>query len=469
MPILKLIRYKSGTDFRPSVMRNVIGYCLQPSKTKIREEIFSVTGQNCVPAIAYNQFMATKASWGKTDGLLFRHYVQSFSPDENITPLQANEIAGEFAAKAWTGYEVLIATHVDRAHIHSHMIVNTVHPDTGKKLHESPDNLKKLRAISDEICRSHGIATLPTYRKNKVQGIGNGEYRKEHQGESWKCRLCGAVTLGMARSLSREDFIEAMRLQGYGVRWEDGRKQITYTCYRDGKCKDGSYRKCRDNKLHDEKFLKENMEYEFIVRQNLRKAFARRADETEYAGAVSGRNGTRKRADRQPAGNGFADAGYGFGTRPTGSTDTGDTQRDGSPAPEGLADDRKFAEGDENTAPRQRTTGWESARPDFFADRKIQSPGSHHPMGAQHSVRPAKPAHSGIGDLAGLDSAVSILNNGDFAESEEEKREREARENGNAIGAVVGSAIGLLSALDSDCDEDLNETESEENTFGLFM
>ena len=90
-------------------------------------------------------------------------------------------------------------------------------------------------------------------------------------------------------------------------------------------------------------------------------------------------------------------------------------------------------------------------------------------MGAQHSVRPAQFAHSGIGDLAGLAYAVSILNNGDFAESEEEKREREARENGNAIGAVVGSAIGLLSELDSDCDEDFNETESEENTFGLFM
>lgn len=130
---------------------------------------------------------------------------------------------------------------------------------------------------------------------------------------------------------------------------------------------------------------------------------------------------------------------------------------------------RKFAEGDENTAPRQRTTGWESARPDFFADRKIQSPGSHYPMGAQHSVCPAKPAHSGIGDLAGLASAVSILNNGDSEESEEEKREREARENGNAIGAVVGSVIGLLSALDPDCDEDSDETESEENTFGLFM
>ena len=61
------------------------------------------------------------------------------------------------------------------------------------------------------------------------------------------------------------------------------------------------------------------------------------------------------------------------------------------------------------------------------------------------------------------------MNNGDSEESEEEKREREARENGNAIGAVVGSAIGLLSTLDPYCDDDPDETESDENTFGLFM
>ena len=222
MQILKLIRYKSGTDFRPSVMRNVMGYCLQPSKTKLSEEIFSVAGRNCVPAISYNQFMATKASWGKTDGLLFRHYVQSFSPDENITPLQANEIAGKFAAKAWACYEVLIAIHVDQAHIHSHMIVNTVHPDTGKKLHESPDNLKKLRAISDEICRLYGIATLPPYRKTKVHGIGNGEYRKAIRwGRAGSFASAVQSRLQWRGSLSREDFIEAMLLQGYGVRWED--------------------------------------------------------------------------------------------------------------------------------------------------------------------------------------------------------------------------------------------------------
>ena len=283
-------------------MGKVIAYCLQPNKTKLREEVYSVTGQNCVPSIACEQFLSTKASWGKTDGLCFRHYVQSFSPDEKISPMQANEIAKEFAEKAWQGYEVLIATHIDRAHIHSHMIVNTVHPETGKKLHESPDNIKKLRDLSDGICRSHGLSVLPPYQKPKVQGVGNGEYRKAIQGDSWKFRLCGAIRLAMERSLSRDDFIRNMQAQGYGVLWEDGRKFITYTCFCEKQFRDGSYRKCRDNKLHDEKYLKENMEYEFTIRQQMLAALAGGADPDEYACADTRRNRAGSgdsRADRR--------------------------------------------------------------------------------------------------------------------------------------------------------------------------
>ena len=76
---------------------------------------------------------------------------------------------------------------------------------------------------------------------------------------------------------------------------------------------------------------------------------------------------------------------------------------------------------------------------------------------------------NGVNDLVVLSDEVFEKMRKQNEESEEEKREREARDNGNAIGAVVGSAIGLLSMLDSDCDEDSDETESEENTFGLFM
>ena len=72
MPILKLISYRNKSDFRPSVMGKVMAYCLQPTKTKLREEVFVTSGQNCVPRFAYEQFMTTKEYWHKTDGLCFR-------------------------------------------------------------------------------------------------------------------------------------------------------------------------------------------------------------------------------------------------------------------------------------------------------------------------------------------------------------------------------------------------------------
>ena len=133
MAVLVKISYKNQTDHFPSVMQTVISYCLRPDKTEVDERLFTTAGQNCSPNSCFEQFMATKASWKNTDGVCFKHYVQSFRFDEDITPEKANEIAVEFAAKAWDGYEVMIATHVDRAHIHSHFILNTVHPDTGKK------------------------------------------------------------------------------------------------------------------------------------------------------------------------------------------------------------------------------------------------------------------------------------------------------------------------------------------------
>lgn len=427
-------------------MGKVIAYCLQPNKTKLREEVYSVTGQNCVPLIACEQFLSTKASWGKTDGLCFRHYVQSFSPDEKISPMQATEIAKEFAEKAWQGYEVLIATHIDRAHIHSHMIVNTVHPETGKKLHESPDNIKKLRDLSDGICRSYGLTVLPPYQKPKVQGVGNGEYRKAIQGDSWKFRLCGAICLAMERSLSRDDFIRNMQAQGYGVRWENGRKFITYTCFCEKQFRDGSYRKCRDNKLHDEKYLKENLEYEFTIRQQMLSALAGGADPDEYACADTRRNragSEDSRADRRST------FGYGtnhFGTDPADKTDAGNAERDGRATPKGSPHDTEPAGGGEKTSAGERRTGWEDTRPSLTANGKIRFAGRGNLVAPSAAHMSSGHTRLAVGGLSGLASAVSMIENNGPDESEEAQKEREARENGSALGALIGTAIGAVTA-----------------------
>ena len=58
-----------------------------------------------------------------------------------------------------------MATHIDAEHLHSHLIVNSVHPDTGKKLHFSPNTLEQMRKVSDQICMEHGLTTLKPYQQ----------------------------------------------------------------------------------------------------------------------------------------------------------------------------------------------------------------------------------------------------------------------------------------------------------------
>ena len=240
-------------------MKGVIDYCCQDKK--VYDEISNqrlVIGINCDGENAFKEFMATKKSYGKTDGMNFYQYVQSFSPEENITPHQAHEIAIEFAEEAWTGYEVLVATHCDVQHIHSHFVINSVSFENGKKLRQNPNTLKSLRALSDEICRHHNLSTLEPYSKDGMK-ISTREYRTAVKGQSWKFKLMNDIDKAMNISGSKEDFINAMSIMGYSVTWTDDRKYITYQC--------PNKMKCRDIKLHNEKYLKGSMENEFRYRQ----------------------------------------------------------------------------------------------------------------------------------------------------------------------------------------------------------
>ena len=172
-----------------SAMKGVIDYCCQDKK--VYDEISNqrlVSGINCDGENAFAEFLATKKSYKKTDGMNFYQYVQSFSPEENITPQQAHEIALEFAEKAWTGYEILVATHCDAQHIHSHFVINSVSFENGKKLRQNPNTLKSLRALSDEICRHHNLSTLEPYSNDGMK-ISTREYRTAVKGQSWKFKL----------------------------------------------------------------------------------------------------------------------------------------------------------------------------------------------------------------------------------------------------------------------------------------
>ena len=240
-------------------MRAVINYCQQEYKTfdsKSKRRL--VSGVNCDGENAFREFMATKKVHDKANGVFFYHYAQSFSPTEKITPEQAHEIALEFAEKAWPGHEVLVATHCDKEHIHSHFVINSVGFESGMKLRQSPSTLKKLRKLSDEICIAHGLSVLQPY-EGGGRSMSSREYRARLRGNSWKQRLANDIDKAMEYSGSKDEFIRSMSILGYHMTWTDERKYLTFHC--------PNGKSCRDIRLHDEKYLKDNIERELLQRE----------------------------------------------------------------------------------------------------------------------------------------------------------------------------------------------------------
>ena len=262
-------------------MRNEIEYILQDFKVCIEPEKFNcdhtvnyqtystdadktgcirlISGKDCCPEIAFQEFMATKNSFKKADQTMFYHYDQAFKDGESISPKTAHEIAVKFAEDNYPDFEVVIATHVDNEHLHSHFIINSVSFKTGKKLHQGPKTLLKLRAYSDQICQQYGLTTLEPYTGGKAQSLASREYRVAAKGQSWKFSLMNAIDTAMIISGTKQDFIKNMERQGYSIRWESSRKYITYTC--------PNTMSCRDIKLHDNRYLKEMIEREFELRR----------------------------------------------------------------------------------------------------------------------------------------------------------------------------------------------------------
>ncbi len=242
-------------------LKALLNYCSRNAKTTYNGNRL-VTGVNCVAQSAYNEMINTKLRYKKADGRMYYHLLQAFHPDEQITPETAHEIALRFAEENFPGYEVLVATHVDRSHIHSHLVINSVSAENGYKYHSDNKGIQRLRDSSDKLCLEYGLSVIES-APSKTKGMSTKEYRSADKGQSWKLDLAMAIDEAMCYAVSREHFIQLMELEGYKVNWSDTRKYITYTC--------PNGMKCRDNKLHEEKYLKEAMTNEFRIRQEITK------------------------------------------------------------------------------------------------------------------------------------------------------------------------------------------------------
>ena len=471
MAIIHFVNYKRGTQSR-AAMRGVMLYVMQEKKTTW-EGAPLVSGINCQPESVYDDFLNTKLLYHKDGGVMFYHMVQSFPKGAEVDPRQAHEAARRLA-EYFDGCEVLVCTHVDREHIHSHCVINSVNFETGKKLHMAKEQLQELMRRNDAICLEMGLPVFdaPTQQS---RGMGGAEYHTALKGQSWKLRLMNTIDECMKYAADKDAFVSLMTSEGYAVRWESGRKYITYTT------PDGL--KCRDNKLHEEKYCKEVMEHEFRIRTELtQRKFHRAAkidggiEADESAEQCAATNSADDPAHRDPV-RSAADDEQADGTGKRNKLGAGGNSEDPAGAenarrPDAGAEvsgrDAEIADRDEQTA----GTGWESEREVFLQVDRL-APGLQPAGGPQVDRAGADPWHGGTGGLvwrgsdplpvplmpavAGLAAAGTLMDEDEDAE--EKRRRMEAKIAAENFGAVIGLAAGAALAVKEKLDEQTAQEE----------
>ena len=229
-------------------IKRIISYVTQDNKTNIN----LITGKDCMAESCLEEMLYTKNLYHKNSGRQYIHIIQSFDPKDNLSAEQVHNV-GIKLANTFNGFQVLVATHIDKNHLHNHLVINSVSFENGYKIQMSKKDLQFIKDYSDKLCLEIGASVIP--KKEKTNYIKRNEYRVAEQGKSWKFKLMNAIDLSLAESNTKEEFIKNMNKLRYQVNWTDTRKYITYTTPE-------GY-KCRDNKLYDEKYSKGAMENEF--------------------------------------------------------------------------------------------------------------------------------------------------------------------------------------------------------------
>ena len=172
MAIISFTNYKRGQS--TGCMGAVVRYTMQDKKTEFEGQRL-ITGINCQPESVYADFMTTKRLHHKTDGVLFYHMVQSFPKGEAVDPVAAHAAALKLA-EYYEGYEVLVCTHTDREHIHSHFLINSVNFDTGKKLQLAKETPQELRQRKDQVSMEISVLVFgPAEGQTQNKNMNVGE------------------------------------------------------------------------------------------------------------------------------------------------------------------------------------------------------------------------------------------------------------------------------------------------------
>ena len=207
-------RVKYVTNEEKTTLDAKIVYAVNPEKT---EQVFFTDALNCDSVkTAFEEMQKTKQRFGKTDGVLGYHFIQSFAPGE-ITPERAHELGMEFAQRMFGDrYEVVVGTHLDKAHLHNHIVINSVSFVDGQKYHSSPESYyNTVRGTSDELCRENNLSVITPKGKGKT----HSEWQAEKDG---KPTIRGIIRNDIDRIIGEaytyQTFLVLLQKNGYTIR-----------------------------------------------------------------------------------------------------------------------------------------------------------------------------------------------------------------------------------------------------------
>lgn len=267
--------------------KKIVSYLTQEEKTE--EKL--IGGKDCDPDNVVNNFNITQELYGKTGGVKYHHIIQSFSPEDNITPEKAHEIGKELAESQFKGFEVFVVTHKDKDHIHNHLVVNSVSFENGLKYNASNKSLWDIKRESNRLCERENLKVLDLEHKAEKR-ISSAEKRIMDRGQiPWKDELRQIIDIARERTKDLQSFREFLE-KNFDIETRVTKNSISYKHPDHGKA-------IRGRSLGD-RYNKEDLENEFngqeksIFREgergtnfgyegisDLDKEFERRADSLE--------------------------------------------------------------------------------------------------------------------------------------------------------------------------------------------
>ena len=261
MAIVKITPIKKSSLKLADTIFNSLEYTTNELKTENKTLVSSFAcSTNVSTAIKEFGIINDLSIRQREDSVIARHIMQSFSPDDDLTPDRAHKIGIEFCERIFKGeYQYVISTHTDKSHLHNHIVFNTTNIKTHKKYRSTKLTYKQLQKISDDLCAEYNLYIIPK-KMSKEKGKTHKEWQEDKKGKSYKTILRKDIDDAINKSNTYEEFIKEMIEKGYEIKdYNSKGEYLKYIAFKNENIGMKKFFRGRDTLL-GEKYTRENIQ-----------------------------------------------------------------------------------------------------------------------------------------------------------------------------------------------------------------